>query len=1193
MRISEWFRFSPWSAGVVSVIISGHLAVSGVQAQSVAQIKSGPPQSGPGAQADTFIRDAETALSKGDKQKADQYLRVAEAMLQQSGGSAGEILQKTARLREQLGASAAGGGREASDPVGLLLSARQAIARGDTAAADGFLKSARASGADFRNLNDNPDAVAKLVERQNALVKLASSGDAGAFNEQAARFLIEQAGDLLARGDHQTTILLVEQAKRFPVDLSKEAVSPDSLLTQARSLATAAAKAPASGSAVADARRLTSMAMLAVDRKDWAEARRLVDEAMGLKVPDSEFGADETRPWQLDLVVRKQGGTTVDPQVQSASVNAMEQPGSVRQADYDPASDRTRNIQVGLQTEPGATPDPAMAQGGSGAEELNLTAPLDAETKLFRELQSMVFRERAVAERMMTDAPRTGLDKMVALRGQIATSALTQENRNPLLAMIDRDIREMQRYIEGNLPDIVVGENNAAAMDAVDLSRQRRYEVELQIKKLVDQMNDLIDQKRFAEAEVIARQAHDLDPDNPVVMALTESVRNIARIEEMTDLKAVVEEQRYRTLGPDAEKLSMLNVNGENPLIHNDPEAFQRRMQMRDEWRESRNYSSEAERTIWNQLKNSRIQGEFRGSLAETIAQIAAQAGVNIVFDSAALESENITTDRMVDKAITNPISLESVLKVVLGDVNLVFVVEDEVIKITSRTAKNKELIPKSYYVGDLVFPVNIQHSPQQMNFVTPSMQMNTNNQLLSQNGAVGGMGGPVNPLVMAQQIPGMNNPLAGAALGMLDQYRNGGGAQSGTPTYTTTGPSPLGGITLNDFMPLMSLIEQTIATDSWSASGSGDGTMMPFVPNLSLVVSQTQEVQDQIQDLLTRLRELNDVQIVVEVRFITLRDSFFERVGIDFDFQLNDNSGLPPNTQPGDRVPRSAVVGNVGLDGTGFTAPGDLDVGFVQNSFASAVPQFPQFDAGSAANFGFAILSDIEVFFLIQASKGDERTNVAQAPVVTMFNGQSASVFDGAQRPFVTSVVPVVGDFAVAQQPIISLLPEGTALNVQAVASNDRRHVTLSLNPFFSQVTEVKEFTFDGTRRIVRTPNRNLLTDLSSLLDNNPNNDPNEGLEVEQNGVTIQLPVLATTTVSTVVQVPDGGTVLMGGVKRLSEGRTERGVPFLSQIPYINRLFKNVGIGRETSNLMMMVTPRIIIQEEEEDLQVGRLGGN
>ena len=39
-----------------------------------------------------------------------------------------------------------------------------------------------------------------------------------------------------------------------------------------------------------------------------------------------------------------------------------------------------------------------------------------------------------------------------------------------------------------------------------------------------------------------------------------------------------------------------------------------------------------------------------------------------------------------------------------------------------------------------------------------------------------------------------------------------------------------------------------------------------------------------------------------------------------------------------------------------------------------------------------------------------------------------------------------------------------------------------------------------------------------------------------------------------------------------------------LSKIPYINRLFENVAIGKASESLMMMVTPRIIIQSEEEE---------
>ena len=58
---------------------------------------------------------------------------------------------------------------------------------------------------------------------------------------------------------------------------------------------------------------------------------------------------------------------------------------------------------------------------------------------------------------------------------------------------------------------------------------------------------------------------------------------------------------------------------------------------------------------------------------------------------------------------------------------------------------------------------------------------------------------------------------------------------------------------------------------------------------------------------------------------------------------------------------------------------------------------------------------------------------------------------------------------------------------------------------------------------------------------------------------------------------------VLLGGLKTVQEGRNEFGPPFLSKIPYLNRLFKNVGIGRETKHIMIMVTPRIIISSEEE----------
>jgi general secretion pathway protein D len=130
---------------------------------------------------------------------------------------------------------------------------------------------------------------------------------------------------------------------------------------------------------------------------------------------------------------------------------------------------------------------------------------------------------------------------------------------------------------------------------------------------------------------------------------------------------------------------------------------------------------------------------------------------------------------------------------------------------------------------------------------------------------------------------------------------------------------------------------------------------------------------------------------------------------------------------------------------------------------------------------------------------------------------------------------------------------------------------VRLTLVPFFSQIGEVEEFTFTGKKSTIRGDQ-----------DNDPNTDDEDIITIEE-GTTVQLPTFAFTTVTTTVSVPDGGTVLLGGIKRLQEGRNERGLPLLSKVPYVSRLFKNVGIGRTTQSLMMMVTPRIIIQEEEE----------
>ena len=64
-----------------------------------------------------------------------------------------------------------------------------------------------------------------------------------------------------------------------------------------------------------------------------------------------------------------------------------------------------------------------------------------------------------------------------------------------------------------------------------------------------------------------------------------------------------------------------------------------------------------------------------------------------------------------------------------------------------------------------------------------------------------------------------------------------------------------------------------------------------PFFLSISLIIRHTAEVHDQVADLLRQLRRLQDLQVSIEVRFITVQDNFFEQIGVDFDFQIQSDT--------------------------------------------------------------------------------------------------------------------------------------------------------------------------------------------------------------------------------------------------------------------------------------------------------------
>jgi general secretion pathway protein D len=975
---------------------------------------------------------------------------------------------------------------------------------------------------------------------------------------------------------------------------------------------------------------LLAQARVALDRGEIDAAYQFAVQADRMNVSETEFSGHSPSMMLMHierLRQRRHSGvvhaSAVVPADGSAGTDSRTDRYPEAHSVYNPASDRTRNVPAQLSDETSARqPSTAPEAGPSDPQQLlregekALTAgdrerarsllrqawqfegQLDAVTHqrlqdllqtlelsarpprplnspleevdarqqvLMTQIYAEVTREHTAADRMRETDPYGALQRLQGLRQRVARSELDPPQMRQLINNVDRAIDATQRFIDTNRHEIELDERNDAVRAAVH--REQEYDLECQNKlaEITDEFNVLMDQQRWEEAELLARQARELASEHEVVRVMTLQSKFARRFATNWALQQEKEEAVYTTLH--SVERSAIPFNDDQPyLMPNLRDWSILTDSRRRRLNEQSQRLTEAELQIREALKQE-VEVRFSDRpLAEVMDTLGKAAGINVLIDQTGLHAEGVTSNTPVTLNLMHPISLRSALNHILQPMALSYVIQDEVLKITSEQTREADTFTKVYDVADLVIPIP--------NFV-PNYEIGLPGAIRAAYNDIGygqrPLGGGNMPLALLANNQQNSLPQDASVLSQI--MAAGGNSMSGTraPQPVGFGPGGLGGASQADFDTLIELITSTIAPTTWVDAG-GTGAIDGFETNLSLVVSQTQEVHEEIVDLLEQLRRLQDLQVTIEVRFVTLQDNFFERVGVDFDFEIDDNVAQVAGAAFPDDVGPAITFG---LDPTGAPTV-DLDLPFDQGSFGTTVPAFGGFDASTAANFGFAILSDIEAFVLIQTAQGDTRSNIMQAPKVTLFNGQQAFVSDTSQRPFVTSVVPVVGDFAAAHQPVIVVLSEGTSLSVQAVVSPDRRFVRLTLVPFFSQIGNVETFTFDGE---VSSNTGNVVVDPTDEEVSVRNNE--QGRRV---GTTVQLPTFAFVTVTTTVSVPDGGTVLLGGIKRLSEGRDERGVPMVSKIPYINRLFRNVGIGRQAQSLMMMVTPRIIIQEEEEE---------
>ncbi|NQT19358.1 MAG: hypothetical protein HQ592_06610, partial [Planctomycetes bacterium] len=257
----------------------------------------------------------------------------------------------------------------------------------------------------------------------------------------------------------------------------------------------------------------------------------------------------------------------------------------------------------------------------------------------------------------------------------------------------------------------------------------------------------------------------------------------------------------------------------------------------------------------------------------------------------------------------------------------------------------------------------------------------------------------------------------------------------------------------------------------------------------------------------------------------------------------INQDGVEQPNEMfPATRPSGTWDIGMANINQLGMTL-GDPSTGFTN-------------DGGMLINL--ALLSRYQVSMLLKAVEKQRKGNVLQAPRLTCFNGERANIAVTAQVAYLRNVTEGM--------PQIGTITDGIVFEVVPYASADRRYVTMEILPTLRQLTR---------------PIRTLLVEIPEQLADG---------EVAITRTNIQLPEVTVKTVETFASVPDGGTLLLGGLSRANEGDARSGVPIINDIPILKFFFSHWGKSDVRSSLIILVRAKILIQGEEEP-QVGPAG--
>ncbi len=334
-------------------------------------------------------------------------------------------------------------------------------------------------------------------------------------------------------------------------------------------------------------------------------------------------------------------------------------------------------------------------------------------------------------------------------------------------------------------------------------------------------------------------------------------------------------------------------------------------------------------------------------------------------------------------------------------------------------------------------------------------------------------------------------------------------------------------------------LLYAFVKPESWSTGGgalgglaSGPGVINVRVKEGWLIIRQTPEVHAEIREFLAAYRQaLGRMRFIsLEAKLVELSDADIKRLGFGYDFRAIWNAALT-GERPLKITPKLTETLSTVEPGEGAA-----------------------FEAGVRATYNF-VGDDIDVDIFLDFVTRHSTAKVVQVPRLTLVENQISYIDRTRAVTYIANVNPTVTENRVAYSVTLGTQSEGIILNACATISHDGRYVIMNIAPQFTGFTLNKV----ESEQIIQG-------------------------DIYKNQVTV--PTTSTTTMRTTAKVPDGGWLLLAGFSKTTRKEGRSGVPMLSRIPFLGKLFERTGEGFDTSTAIILLRPRVLLFEEYERAQ-------